>query len=53
MSLMKRFNKRLNLNVSRKTYEILRKVAYRENRKTGSMAREILEMWAKDKRVEK
>ena len=53
MPLMKRFSKRLNLNVSPKTYEVIRKVANRENRKTGSMAREVLEKWAKNKKVQK
>jgi len=53
MPLMKRFSKRLNLNISPKTYEVIRKVANRENRKTGSMAREVLEMWAKNKKVQK
>ena len=50
MPLMKRFSKRLNLNISPKTYEVIRKVANRENRKTGSMAREVLEKWAKKER---
>ena len=51
MPLMKRFSRRLNLNVSPKTYEKIRKVADQKNRKTGSMAREILEQWAKQKRL--
>jgi len=52
MPLMKeRFSKRLNLNVSSKTYEMIRKVANQENRKTGNMAREILERWAMNRKV--
>ena len=51
MPLMKRFSKRLNINVSPRTYEEIRKVAKLENRKTGSMARELLERWAMNKKV--
>ena len=52
MSLMKkRFSRRLNINVRPKTYEEIRKVANQENRKTGSMAREILERWAMNRKV--
>ena len=50
MPLMKRFNRRLNLNISQRTYSLIKKVANQENRKTGAMAREILERWAKDKK---
>ena len=54
MSLMKeRFSKRLNINVSPKTYETIRKVANRENRKTGNLARLILEKWAMNRKVRK
>jgi hypothetical protein len=51
--MKERFFKRLNLNVSPRTYEILKKVANKENRKTGAMAREILERWAMNKKVRK
>ncbi len=50
MQLMKQFTKRLNLNISPKTYEKIKQVATKEGRKTGSMARQILEMWAKNRK---
>jgi len=51
MQLMKQFNKRLNLNISPKTYEKIKKVANKEGRKTGNLARQILERWAKNRKV--
>lgn len=53
MPLMKRFTKRLNLNVSPHAYEKIREVANKEGRKTGNLARLILEKWAKDRKVRK
>ena len=51
MPLMKRFTKRLNLNISPQAYEKIRQVANKQGRKTGNMAREILERWAKDRKL--
>jgi len=53
MSLMRRFNRRLNLNISPQAYEKIRELATKEGRKTGNLARQILEKWAKSRRVQK
>jgi hypothetical protein len=53
MPLMKRFTKRLNLNISPQAYEKIRQVANKEGRKTGNMARQILEKWALNRKVRK
>jgi hypothetical protein len=51
--MKERFSKRLNLNLSPRTFEILRKEADKENRKTGNKARDILEKWAMNREVQK
>lgn len=48
MHLMKKFTERLNLYVCPKTYNTIKQVATQEGRKTGSMARSILQRWAKE-----
>jgi hypothetical protein len=39
------------MSLMKERYEIIRKVANQENRKTGNMAREILERWAMNRQV--
>ena len=49
MEIMKICTKRLSLSLCPKTYAVLRKTAFEEERKPGSLARLILDKWAKEK----
>lgn len=46
MLFMNKFTKRLNLNICPITYDKINEVATQQGRKTGSMARLILQEWA-------
>jgi len=46
MNLLDKCTERLNLNVSPDTFNRLKKVASNEGRKTGNLARHILDQWA-------
>ena len=48
MRIMRICTRRLNLNLSPKTYEEIQKIAKKEGRKAGNMARHILDKWAND-----
>jgi hypothetical protein len=52
MKIMQICTKRLNLNLSQRTYDVIRKVALKDGRKPGSLARKILDEWANE-RVDK
>jgi len=49
MTIMQECIKRLNLNIRNETYEQIKKVAHKEGRKPGNLARFILEKWANDR----
>jgi hypothetical protein len=49
MNLMEKCTERLNLNVSPATFNRLKKVAYDQGRKTGNLARYILDQWANNR----
>ena len=46
MNLMTKHTKRLNLFICPETYDVLQQVAIQEGRKTGSLARHLLNSWA-------
>jgi hypothetical protein len=48
MKLMNICTKRLNLSLSPKTYNVIERLAIKDGRKPGSMARRILDEWAKE-----
>lgn len=45
---MRLCTKRLNLSLSKKTFDEIQRAAKKEGRKAGNMARHILDKWAKD-----
>lgn len=49
MNLLEKCTERLNLNVSPSTFNRLSKVAYDQGRKTGNLARYILDQWANNR----
>jgi hypothetical protein len=49
MNLMTKHTKRLNLFICPETYDQLQQVAIQEGRKTGSLARHLLNRWAKNR----
>ena len=55
MNLMTKHTKRLNLYICPKTFDQLQQVAIQEGRKTGSLARHLLNRWAesRNQRVKK
>lgn len=52
MKIMQICTKRVNLNLSPRTYDVIERVAVEDGRKPGSLARRILEKWAKEKEVD-
>ena len=49
MNLMEKHTKRLNLYISYETYNELERIAISEGRKTGSLARNILDRWVENR----
>jgi hypothetical protein len=49
MKITKIFTKKLNLSLRPKTYNLIEKLAVEDGRKPGSLARRILDEWAKEK----
>jgi hypothetical protein len=49
MNLMDKNSKRLSLYICAETFDQLQRVALQEGRKTGSLARHILDRWVKSK----
>ena len=51
MNFMKRFSKRLNINICPDTYKRIEQEAISEGRKTGNMTRIILDEWAMNRKI--
>ncbi len=51
MKIMQICTRRLNLNLSPRTYDVIEKFAVADCRKPGSLARKILDEWAKEKNL--
>ena len=52
MKIMQICTRRLNLNLSPQTYNVIEKFAVKDGRKPGSLARRILEKWVKEKETD-
>ena len=46
MKFKEQFTKRLNLNVSPETYEIIEQIGINQGRKVGNLVRIVLDQWA-------
>ena len=53
MNLMDKHTRRLNLYICPETYDKLQQVAIQEGRKTGSLARRLLNRWTENRINEK
>ena len=53
MKIMQICTRRLNLNLSPRTYDVIEELAVEDGRKPGSLARRILDEWAKENKVNK
>ena len=51
MKIMQICTRRLNLNLSQRTYDVIEKLAVEDGRKPGSLARRILDEWAKENKA--
>ena len=51
MKIMQICTKRLNINLSPRTYNAIEKLAVENGRKPGNLARRILDDWAKKEKL--